>query len=210
MTPEVTEEMLVDYLYGEVDDDQRKAIEAYLDAHPDKREELEALSQTRGILSQWTDEEPAANVVFVADDHRRFSRTTWRMVVGGAVAAAAALLMMFGDFEVGVRGGRFHFSAGGSASVQDTLSQHADRPLTVNEFAAVQKEYFELTKQLIEASELRQQQALMQVAGGLAEQRQQDLYLVGQGIRDVAQTTGYGFEQTGMLINRVHTLYNQP
>ena len=209
MTPEVTEELLVDYLYGEIDDDQRKAVEAYLDANPERRQEMEALSRTRGILSQWEDEDPASDVVFVTDVSGRISRRSWRFITGGAVASAAVLIMMFADFEVGVREGRFHFAAGRNASSPDTLNER-DRTLTVSEFAQIQGEYFELTKQLIEASELRQQQALMQVAGGLAEQRQKDLYLVGQGIRDVARTTDYGLEQTGMLINQVKTLYRQP
>jgi|GEM_PF-4879232 len=43
MTSEITEELLVDYLYGELEEDQRRAVEAYLDAHPEKRQEIEAL-----------------------------------------------------------------------------------------------------------------------------------------------------------------------
>jgi hypothetical protein len=203
MTPEITEEQLIDYLYGEVDDEQRQAIEAYLDAHPDKREELESLSQARGILAQWEDEEPTTQVVFVTDRSRRFSRTTLRVAFGGAIAAAAALLLMFADFEVGIRDGRFHFTAGKRQSSPDSLVQESDRPLTVREFSEIQGEYFDLTQQLIEASELRQYQALARVAENVEVKRRQDLYYVGQGIQDVGRSAERGLQRASAIMTHL-------
>ena len=206
MMPEITDELLIEYLYDEVDDEQRQAVETYLDAHPEKRKELEELRQTRGILAQWEDEEPASQVVFVTDKSRRFSRTTWRIGVVSALAVAAVLVLMFADFEVGVRDGRFHFAAGRSPTSAEPLVQESDRPLTVGEFAAIQGEYFDLTRRLIEASELRQRQALMQVAEDVEAKRRQDLYYVGRGIQNVGRSAEYGFEQTGAILTRLVSL----
>lgn len=211
MTPEITEEQLIDYLYGELDDDQRKTVEAYLDAHPEKREELDALERTRGLLAEWEDEDPGSEIVFVTERNKVISRPMWRVAAGIAIAAAAVLVVMFADFEIGVRDGRFHFSAGGRVAASDSLQEKgSDRVLTVGEYAALQNEYFELTRQLIETSELRQQQAMMQLSDKIATQRAQDLQLVGQGIRDVARTTNYSIEQTDMLIDHVQAFYRKP
>jgi len=214
MTPEVTEEQLIDYLYGDLDDDQRETVEAYLDAHPEKREELEALGQTRGVLAQWDDEIPEREVVFVADRSRRLPPSVWRWASGVGVAAAAVLTVMFADFEVGVPYGRFHFIAGRRTSSADTLfavsEQNPDRPLTVGEFVAVQNEYFELTRQLIEASEERQQRDLARVTGAFQEQRRRDMVLVGNRMDNIARTTGYGLEQTTVLLNHVTSMNERP
>ena len=206
MTPEITDDLLIDYLHDEVDDAQRQAVEAYLETHPEKRKELEGLRQTRGILAQWEDVEPSSQVVFVTDKSRRFSRTTWRIGVVSTLAVAAVLLLMFADFEIGVRDGRFHFAAGRSQASPDTLIQVSDRPLTVGQFAAIQSEYFDLTRRLIEASELRQRQALMRVVDDVETKRKQDLYYVGQGIQNVGRSAEYGFEQTGAILTRLVSL----
>lgn len=203
MTPEVTEELLVDYLYGELDEDQRRAVEAYLDAHPEKREELEALSRTRGVLAQWEDEDPASQVVFVTDRGGWFAGRSWRWVVGGVAAAAAVALMALVDFEVGVRGGRFHFAAGARGTDVERAAFDEDRPLTVREFAAIQGEYFDLTRQLIEASEQRQHEALVDLARDFETKRRQDLYYVSQGLQDVGRSAELGLQSTSAILTHL-------
>jgi hypothetical protein len=203
MTPDIPEELLIDYLYDEVTDEQRAAVEAYLDANPEKREDLAGLSQARGVLAQWEDEEPASQVVFVTDRRRRFSRRSVRIAVGSLLAVAAVLALMFANVEVGVRDGRFHFVAGSRTTVIDTLTSGSDRLLTVGEFATIQSEYFKLTRQLIETSELRQRQSLMRMAADVETKRREDLYYVGQGIQDVGRSAGYGLERTSAILTQL-------
>tara|TARA_A100001037_G_scaffold305611_1_gene346449 strand:+ start:1571 stop:1831 length:261 start_codon:yes stop_codon:yes gene_type:complete len=86
-------------------------------------------------------------VVFVTDRSKRFLGTVRRWIGGGAVDAAAALLLMFADFEIGVRNGRFHFAMGArSTGVDAGQFDDSNQALSVGEFAAIQRDYFELTR----------------------------------------------------------------
>ena len=77
---------LRDYLFDELDEQQRAEVEHYLDASPEAREELERLRLTHGALVSVPDEEIPRRVAFVSDKVFEPSRAKriWREIWAGA------------------------------------------------------------------------------------------------------------------------------
>ncbi len=77
---------LRDYLFDELDEQQRAEVEHYLDASPEAREELERLKLTHAALVSVPDEEIPRRVAFVSDKVFEPSRAKriWREIWAGA------------------------------------------------------------------------------------------------------------------------------
>ena len=60
LTPEQVEDLLPAYALDAVDDDERAAVDAYLDAHPDRQAEVFSLQQTASLLGYSGGPAPAA------------------------------------------------------------------------------------------------------------------------------------------------------
>jgi hypothetical protein len=77
---------LRDYLFDELDEQQRAEVEHYLDASPEARDELERLRLTHAALVSVPDEEIPRRVAFVSDKVFEPSRAKriWREIWAGA------------------------------------------------------------------------------------------------------------------------------
>jgi hypothetical protein len=101
---------LVDYLYGELDEEQRQAFEEGLRSHPELASELEGLERTRSTFADMQQLEPPAALtealIKTAADRApgrqkpdllaRLRQALRLMVVHPAVAAAAMLVLVVG------------------------------------------------------------------------------------------------------------------
>ena len=93
---------LMDYLYGEMVEAERRGFEEELARDPELRAELAALRESRGMLGALPDAQPEAGVR--AMPARRIIRAKWPLRAGMA-AAFLLLLYLFGArLEVGPRG----------------------------------------------------------------------------------------------------------
>lgn len=88
-----TEEILIAYLYGELDQEQSFQVETYLDANPEEKSRLEGLSDTRMIFNELEDEEMPGQLAFMSPSKNE-EWLYWRKYV--AIAATLLLLLTFG------------------------------------------------------------------------------------------------------------------
>lgn len=88
-----TEETLMAYLYGELDEDQSGLVERYLEEHPEEKEKLKELSETRLIFNELEDEELPGQLAFMAPVKNE-EWLYWRKYV--AIAASLLLMLTFG------------------------------------------------------------------------------------------------------------------
>ena len=79
------------YLYGELENSEREAVEKYLFEHPEARLELERLDQVRTMLGEIKDKEVIAPPIFV--DERK-SRSLWDIPYFKTIASIAASLLI--------------------------------------------------------------------------------------------------------------------
>jgi hypothetical protein len=143
------------------------------------KQALADLGQTRGILGSWPDERPDMDLVFVREKRSLWSGLIPEWLTGGGIGRFAAgmavgiasVLLVLSVLDVSVRDRRLSF---GFESPPDTPQvDPLDRPVTLKEFASLQRKSLDLVEQMLQASEERQRQsfdyALTQFAGSLEE-----------------------------------------
>jgi len=85
-------ELLVGYLYGEIDADSKRTMEAHLAACAECRDEMAALMATRGLLGQWTPPEHQLGFQIVSGAARP-ARPRFHLSPMFGLAAAAVLVL---------------------------------------------------------------------------------------------------------------------
>ncbi len=207
MTRDELNEQLVAYLYDELDEDERRELEVFLDANEDARQQLADLRRTRRVLGAWEDEAPPSEVTFVSEDasvgkKRLVIDFTWQRAAAVGFAIAAVLVLAFTRVDVSVNEGSMAVLMNWSDPTGSSASE-SDSVLTVDRFVEYQREYLGLTQGLIEASELRQRAAMIEFAGVLEARRQEDLREIGRGMQNVGQIAERGYLQSGALLTRL-------
>jgi len=96
MSYKPTNEDMIAYLYGEIDDSQKAQIDQYLIEHPEFKLEFEALQNTRMLMAQLEDEEVPSPITFMATNTNTEWKY-WRRYV--AIAASIVLIMTFGKIS---------------------------------------------------------------------------------------------------------------
>ncbi|MEM7108877.1 MAG: hypothetical protein AAF519_11680 [Bacteroidota bacterium] len=88
---------LINYLYGELTVEEKKAVEDYLKKNPEVAKEVQGLSDTRSITSSYEDKEviPPVNLFRGEQGEKMgYKGRTWRMTM--VIAASVSLLLIVG------------------------------------------------------------------------------------------------------------------
>ncbi|MGK7389013.1 MAG: anti-sigma factor family protein [Candidatus Cyclobacteriaceae bacterium M2_1C_046] len=88
----IKEEQLIAFLYGEVSAEERKEVEEFLKANPDKQRELEEMGAVRSIMAKYADEEQ----VSIPKINYREEPKSYHLFRYWSVAASVLLLLTFG------------------------------------------------------------------------------------------------------------------
>lgn len=130
MSYKPTNEDLIAYLYGELDESSKAQIDRYLEENPEARVSLEAMEETRVVFSHLEDEEVPAIPGFI-EPRQNSEWLYWRKYVG--IAATLLLLMTFGwaaGFNLSYGEGGFYIGFGQPAeslSIEDVNRLVAER-----------------------------------------------------------------------------------
>ena len=125
MSYKPTNEELMAYLYGELEESKAAQIDQYLQDNPEAKAELEALEGTRQLLGQWEDEEVPSMPGFI-QPHTNSEWLYWRKYV--AVAASILLVISFGwatGFNIGYddQGFRMGFTPASEGLTSEQVAQ---------------------------------------------------------------------------------------
>jgi hypothetical protein len=152
---DVEKELLVSYLYGELEGPERQAFEAHAASCRSCSVELEALRGTRAQLSSWKPIEPDLDFQIVRGNASRPSRLRWTSSGGAWGLAAAAVLVLAaaaGVANVEVRSGsdglvfRTGWSRGADSSDSATRAANVGAPR--EELAAMERRLAEVENAL--------------------------------------------------------------
>lgn len=90
------ESALMAYLYGELQGEEKKNVEKYLNENPDAMQELQGLMDVRSILSAVEDKEVIAPPIVMEDSKQRYFWNTPYIKTVISIAASIMLLLVVG------------------------------------------------------------------------------------------------------------------
>ncbi len=209
--------MIMDYIYDEISETDRKAFELHLSRCTECRKEVESLTSTSGLLKEWVEQAPDIRVIAVKEKSQSNGKYTgfFRGLFSGpknlAFGSAFALLFIFMLFsiantEISVNNGSFSMHMG-FMKPSDPGQQGEEQVKTNLLVEELVKENYQLTKALIEESEARQRQeviyALSAFKKGIDQERYHDLSLVQYGMRELQKNTYQQVQEIDGALNRL-------
>jgi hypothetical protein len=212
MNDQLARSLFMDYLYDEISESDKKKLEKYLEQNPDIHKELEQLKQTRTVLQQMPDPDPAQQLLVMEPRERSFSQW-WTQAKGliphslpgkTAFAATAALVLFFllgslTQLHIDTSNDGLSISFGYSPTINQGLSQEEASAL----FAQIKEENAVMLADYAGAINQQNKEQLQQVIAYFEEQRMQDLQLVNQTLNQLQENTNYRINRTNEYLGEV-------
>ncbi|MFZ5519524.1 MAG: anti-sigma factor family protein [Candidatus Zhuqueibacterota bacterium] len=205
---------MLDFLYEEISDEDRKIVEAHLSHCDACRQEMDMLKSTSHILQKWEDIEPDFNVTLNPrtstwfENFRKGWASFWpspkKLAYGFAFGFATVfLLMAIANTKISYKSGEFSISMSLFSQPQQQPAQAAvPSKEWVEEF---QKQNYYLVNSLIQQSEARQKTewntTLAQFNQNLEQRRYNDLQILGAGLDNIEKTTSQKIRSTEHSLN---------
>lgn len=227
MTKEEARELFIDYMYGGLDIDTQQQLEAFVQQHPDLKDELDGMMETRQVLQQMPVESPTEQFVMMEPEAVKSSfrvaiENFWAALspksgfgrAGFAIASFVFLFIITGsltNLNFSMQDGEIFLRFGEQPPAQVGYSA-AQVEMIINQ---VQAENAELVAEIVQAAQEQQesqfQQTLESFASYLDEQRTSDLELIDYSLANLQETTYNRFVQTDQVLGEIieTVSYNQ-
>ena len=206
-------EVLLDFLFGELQEDVQHSVADHLRQCSACREEVEHLQEAVGALRKLPEIDPAQRIVFLAPQHTQRQPAVgflekilpawlWRWGFRAALAAGLVLLLVFGT-QVQYGAGRLTVSIGRQSPLPSVGAETVS-PQLISLLKQWRDENLYLTNQLISENEKRQRDLLMtsldHLASQIQQQRMEDLQFVAENLLRIQKTNEYNFDRTNSLL----------
>lgn len=227
MTKDEARELFIDYMYGGLDIDTQQQLEAFVQQHPDLKDELDGMMETRQVLQQMPVESPTEQFVMMEPEAVKSSfrvaiENFWAALspksgfgrAGFAIASFVFLFIITGsltNLNFSMQDGEIFLRFGEQPPAQVGYSA-AQVEMIINQ---VQAENAELVAEIVQAAQEQQesqfQQTLASFASYLDEQRTSDLELIDYSLANLQETTYNRFVQTDQVLGEIieTVSYNQ-
>ncbi|MTI87380.1 MAG: hypothetical protein FH748_05365 [Balneolaceae bacterium] len=217
MNKETARMLFMEYLYDELEEDQKTELENFLDANPALKAELEELSNVRSMLSHLPVKDPAGQIVLVEPETN--SWFNWwnnfidslilRSKIAKAGFALGMCLLLFISIasltKMNVKMGSdgFHLSFGEPQTVQQGFTADQLEQLITQ----VKEDNARMVAQLVETAQEEQQkqfeETLINFADYVEQQRTSDLKLISTGLTNLDETYYDRFRQTDQVLGEI-------
>ncbi len=224
MNKETARSLFMDYLYDELEPDQRKELEIYLSKHPELQKELEELSDVRSMLSHLPVQGPAEQLVMVEPNKSGF-QDWWNELLeswipgSGFARAGMAIASLLGVFliagavtkmNITINDSGFNLAFG---EKQEIIQQGFTPQQVEHLLQQVREDNAVMISDAIQAAQQQQEsrleKTLVNFADYIEQQRQSDLQMISSGLYNMEETYYDRFRQTdqvlGELIQTVST-----
>ncbi len=226
MTEQQARNLMMDYLFDEMDNTQKKEFETLLKNRPDLLEELQELRQTRELLQFVPQEQSTEKLLFLSPESDsekqqpfdKRPRIFLHPVVTAVLAAAASvLIILFASSVTGLQVGQtehgFYLTFD-----EPPVQTETDGGMTEHEVYALmeqmQHENTLLLTSLMEQVQQQQEEQLHEVIGVLTqyydERRRRDLMLIADGLNQLESETQYRFSQTDEALGSIIYALSNP
>ncbi len=220
MTREEAQILLMDYIYGELGEEQSHELELFLKADNELRQEFEELTQTRSMLQHLPVQNPAEQLVIMEPDKETSSTSEswWNNLssllipqssfgkAGFAMATFVFLFFVMGafaDMNISAGGDGFTMTFGELPPAQTGYTA-AQVEMIINQ---VQQENAEMINEYVLAAQEQQEaqfeQTLSTFAQYLDNRRESDLELFNYSLTSLEETTYDRFRQTDQVLGEI-------
>lgn len=220
MTREEAQILLMDYMYGELDEEQSRELKLFLESDPELKQEFEELTQTRSMLQHLPVQSPAEQLVIMEPqkDFPSTSESWWSKLssllipqsgfgkTGFALATFVFLFFVIGAFsDMNISAGEdgFAITFGEQPPVQTGYTA-AQVEMIINQ---VQQENAEMINEYVLAAQEQQEaqfeQTLATFAQYLDNRRESDLELFNYSLTSLEETTYDRFRQTDQVLGEI-------
>lgn len=216
MNKQTAKELMMDYLYGEISGADKQKLEAFLETHPELREELQQLADTRAILGQAPEVPRTRTLTLIDREPRPDTHSRWHHLHqllphsgwGKAALAAAAcvLLLLVAGAAANLQlrstdaGFSVHMGYGAPAGGADPVLTDAQTQAIIDQ---IRQENVAILTEYADMLNRHNQQQLQQVVEYFERQRLNDLQLVDQALDEYQQQTDYQLQQTNQVLGQV-------
>lgn len=228
MNKEEARNRLMDYLYDEMDNEEKTAFEEQLSADKELQDELDELKATRSLFSNISYEAPSGPLFQVNKEspeperqplpdaeQRAAGGASFYSLFGRGLAAAAVLLIgvlitAFAGIEFGKTESGFYLTIGERpAESQPGLSEDD----VLNLVSHMREENAIMMAAMLDQAQAQQNEQLEEALNILTtyyeDRRQQDLMLISEGFNQLERDTYSRFRQTDETLgNLIYALSN--
>lgn len=212
MNHELARSLFMDYLYDEMGKEEKRQLENYLEQHPDLRQELDELQETRTLLKQMPLAEPEQQLTIVEPRERSFFQWVDEAKAllpqsvfgkaGFAVAAGLLLLLFVGSIaklQISVNNSGWSVAMGSGPPVSQGLTTDQAQAF----LEQVREENAALMSEYVQTLRRENQQQLQQVVRYVDQQRINDLQLIDRNLDQLQQTNNYRWRQTSQVLGEM-------
>jgi len=195
---------MMDYLYNEMDEQERKDFEEFLGKNPELQKELNELKGTRTLLEEVPVDTPAHKLVYLPGSKQSsFTGGLKTLLAVAATLLIAVMLFAFANVQVGQTDAGFYLTMGQQPAVEDAMNEEA----VMNLMNQIREENAMLMAAMLDQSREQQNEQLEQVLIQLTNyydlRREQDLYLIAEGLAQLEEETTYRLFQTNEALSEV-------
>ena len=222
MTKDEARELLIDYMYGELDIDTQQKLELVIQHYPDLKKEFDGLMETREVLQQMPVEQPEGRIMIMEPRSTYSSFKYWlenmlsvltpKATFSRYSLALASFVFLFAltgrltNLNIDYQNNGFSLSFG--EQLPQEIGYTADQvELLINQ---VQADNAQLVAEIVQAAQEQQkeqefqfQQTLASFAEYLDEQRTSDLKLIDYSLTNLEETTYNRFYQTDQMLGEI-------
>ena len=188
--------LLMDFLYDEISNENKKLLQTHLSFCQTCREEFESLKEASHILQQSEEVESNLNLIFVSETNsiwealkEKFSYSPKKLIYGFAIGFASILLLLsLINTEVNYENGNFSVKI----SLLPRQAERHEDAISEEVVVQLQQQNLQLLNTLIQQSEERQRKQLIttlsQFSRDFDNRRATDLRMVGVGMDEIEKS----------------------
>lgn len=220
----------MDYLYDEMDDNQKREFEKKLEENPELKKEYAELESTRNLIRAVPVDTPSHKLVMMAPEHNQTveNKSSNRNflhrfpVLTSVLATAACLLIIlmaaaYTELNIGQTDQGLYLAFGEvPVSQPEPVQQGLNEEEVRDMIDQIRQENSILLASMIEQVQEQQNEQLEEAINVLTnyydQRRQQDLRLISEGLAQLEEETYYRFRQTDQTLgDLIYALsYPQP
>jgi hypothetical protein len=221
MTEQEKQNRMMDYLYDEMSDAEKREFEKVLETDPELKNELEELQSTRKALDTVSLDSAELKPFSLGPDQKSASANSpksnskfYRLMKFGMAAAillAGMMTLAFSGVQFGKTSDGYYLAIGNQP---ESLQQGISEEDVMNLLTQIQQENTLLMAALAEQTQQQQtaqlEEALNLLTAYYDQRRQQDLLLIAEGLIQLEEDTYYRFLQTDETLGDIIYALSNP